>query len=103
PTMLPNRMSSEITSSRRPFGAASPDQSSVAAGAAAAALTNGHERVVRFLRRPGNALQQHRLDLRIGEVAVIVSLHPDERAVRLRPARECALVGPDLRHFFTRV
>ena len=41
-------------------------------------------------RRPGDAAQQHRLDLRVGEVGVVVPLHPDERAIRLCRRRACS-------------
>ena len=57
--------------------------------------------VHRMLRRPGDAAQEHALDLGIGEVGVGVALHPREGARRLA-ARHGVLVGPDLRHGLAR-
>src|SRR6476620_1360635 len=81
--MLPKGISSEITSGA-PTVVLPPGRPRVAAAgcrsvAAAAPARRAHrqQRVVRLLGRPGDALEHHRLDLRVREVAVVVPLHPD--------------------------
>ena len=55
-----------------------------------------------MLAGPGDAAQQHLLDLIVAEVGVGVALHPDEGTCGLS-AGECVLVGPDLRGDFALV
>ena len=57
-----------------------------AAAAPCCRLPDGHQRFDRPLGRPGDAAQDHRLDLGIREVRVGVALHPHKRAEALAKA-----------------
>jgi|SRR6516164_535951 len=53
-----------------------------------------------FVSSPRDAAQQHLLNLVVGEIGVLVSLHPYECACGLSAGRRM-FKGPDLGHYLT--
>src|SRR5260221_10372504 len=93
------RWLTSLKNPRERLTAAAP--SAPASSATAGGRRAVHERVDRIVGGPGDAAQDHRLDLRVLEVRIRVPLHPHERPERLA-AEDRAFVGPYLRHDLTR-